>query len=114
MRRLSLSVSAWGQVLILLTGSGVGILSAAMFNYREYCEPVLRLVLPVLAGRKAHFRYNPDDYFFWAGLAAFFAAALIAAAIFAALRQPAENRRVEKALRSRSQAQARGAPLEPK
>jgi hypothetical protein len=35
--------------LCMLGGGGFGLASAAMFLFRDQCEPVLRLVLPLLA-----------------------------------------------------------------
>ncbi|MGK6354436.1 hypothetical protein ACMGDH_04325 [Sphingomonas sp. DT-207] len=87
--------------------------SAGLFFFRDQCEPVLRWLLPLIAGRHSHFRYDPDSYYFWAGLAGVLALLWISLFSMAALRKPADDRRIDAALRARQHRSARGAPLEP-
>jgi len=103
---------------LLFLGAGGGaafaFLSALMFVFRAQCEPILRLLLPLLAGRRGHYRYDPDSYYFWAWLAAAMSLMWVGLVLFAALRKPEEDRRLDRHLRAKLSQDARRAPLEPK
>jgi hypothetical protein len=53
----------------MVGGIGGSALSAALFLFRDQCEPILRLLVPLLVGRRSHFHYDPEDYYFFASLA---------------------------------------------
>lgn len=112
--RRPLGVNTRGLLILTAWGGGPSILSASLFLFRAESEPVLRFVVQLFASRRGHYRYDPDDYFFWAGLVAFLALSGVALTIWVAWRQPAEDKRIDAALRSRLQPASRGAPLEPK
>jgi hypothetical protein len=95
-------------------GLGLGLLSAAMFLFRAHAEPVVRIILPLVASRHGPYRYNPDTYFFWPSLVGFLAILWVALSSLAVVRKPAEDKQIEAALKARHRQAARGAPLEPK
>ena len=95
-------------------GAAFAALSVLMFVFRAQCEPILRLLLPLLVGRRGHYRYDPDSYYFWAWLAAAMSLLWIGLVLYAALRKPEEDRRLDHHLKAELSQNARGAPLEPK
>ncbi|QNN64533.1 hypothetical protein H9L12_09460 [Sphingomonas rhizophila] len=94
-------------------GAAFATLSALLFVFRAQCEPILRLLLPLLAGRRGHYQYDPDSYYFWAWLAAAMSLLWMGLVLWAALRKPHEDRRLDKHLKAKLSQKVRGAPLEP-
>ena len=112
-KRRPLSATYRG-LLFLGAGGGAAFaaLSALMFASRAQCEPILRLLLPLLVLGRGHYRYDPDSYYFWAWLAAAMSLLWIGLVLFAAIRKPEEDRRLDHHLRAKLGQNARGAPLE--
>jgi hypothetical protein len=106
-----------GLSALCVLGGGFGLASAAMVLFRDRCEPVLRLVLPLVATlllRGGHpFHYDPDNYYFWAGAVGLMALLWVALIIRAMMLKPGQDRRLEAHLRAQLGQSARGAPLNP-
>jgi hypothetical protein len=98
----------------MVGGIGGSALSAALFLFRDQCEPILRLLVPLLVGRRSHFHYDPEDYYFFASLAVVMTLVWISLTILAVVRKPLEDKRIDTALRVKERQFARGAPLEPR
>lgn len=104
-----------GLVILGVSGwIGLGVLCVVLFLFREQCEPVLRFALPLLGGRRGHLHYNPDDYYFFATIPGMMAGLWAGLTVRAIVRKPAEDRAIDKRLRSKLIQTSRGAPLEPK
>lgn len=102
--------------LLLIGTSGsvsFALLSSLMFAFRAQCEPVLRLILPLLAPRRSFYRYDPDSYYIWAAFAAGMSVLWMVLIVVAILNKPQTDRRIDKNLKSKITQSARGAPLEP-
>jgi len=105
-----------GIVTIGLTFAGVcGLVSAAMFMFRPICEPILRFALTLFVHSVAHsyFRYDPATYWFWAGYIGALGVLFVAVFVIAIIRKPAQDRRIDEALRRQTTEISHGAPLEP-
>jgi hypothetical protein len=101
-------------VLALLGGGGGGLLSAILFLFRDQCEPLVSIVLPLLArALGGHLDYDPSEYWFIAGWVGFLALLWSIGIGWTIIRKPAEDRRVDRILREKLEQSARGAPLEP-
>lgn len=113
-RRRPLGTTYHGLTLLLISGGISGaIVSASMFLFRAQCEPVLRFLLPFVARRATHYRYNPDSYYFFAWVAVALTLLWIILTGVGLLRKPAEDRRIDAIVRLKGRSMARGAPLEP-
>ena len=109
---------AYSALLITAIVLGVVglVLSLVMFVARELCEPLLPVLLPVVT--KVLFRsalyYSPGQYYWIAGYIGVLSAGWTVGMVVALRRRPAENRRIDAALKERLGPQyARGAPLDP-
>ena len=118
MTRLESFASSYSALLLaaLLAGIIALVFGLTMFIARPQVEPLLPLVLPAIT--KALFRtalfYKPEQYYWIATYVILLSAAFTAGIAFAFIRRPAENKRIDAALRSRiGPDQAQGAPLEP-
>ena len=91
-------------------------LSALMFFFRPFCEPILRFVLSFFVHSVAHiyFVYDPAMYWFWDGYVAFLGVFILILATVMIVRKPAQDRRIDQALRRQTSESSHGAPLEPK
>jgi cell division protein FtsX len=106
-----------GIITIGLTGAVIcGLISAAMFLFRSFCEPILRIALTAFVDAVAHsyFRYDPSQYYLWAGYVGFLGVFILAIAAVTMIRKPAQDRIIDDALRRQTTDFANGAPLEPK
>ena len=106
-----------GIVTMGLAGALVcGLLSAAMFLFRSVCEPILRVALTIFANSIAHsyLRYDPSEYYFWAGYVGFLGVVILAITTVTMVRKPAQDRVIDDALRRQTGEIVNGAPLEPK
>ena len=105
---------------ILTVGLGgaviCGLTSAAMFLFRPFCEPILRLALITIAKgvARTHLRYDPAQYYLWAGYVGFLGVFILGLAAVTIVRKPAQDRVIDQALRRQTTEFANGAPLEPK
>lgn len=86
-----------------------------MHGYRPFFEPLLRLLLPLAAGRLrgGYYQYDASDYVFWAWMPLVLAAVLLVTCLVFFITKPATDQRIDKTLRQRLEQSARGAPLEP-
>ena len=106
-----------GIVTLGLAGAAIcGLTSVAMFLFRTYCEPILRFVLTAVVGAVTHsnFRYDPAEYYYWAGYVGFLGVLVLLLAARAIIRKPAQDRIIDDALRGQTTDFANGAPLEPR
>lgn len=97
----------------VIGGVGFGVLSTLMFLFRAQAEPIVRFILPILAGHRSHYRYNPESYFLWPSLVGFCAVLWLALCVIALVRKPSDDRAIDAALKAKYRPAARGAPLEP-
>ena len=98
-----------------VTGTfGFVALAVAMQAYRPVFEPILRLLLPYIAGRMGNgfYRYDPSRYEFWACTPIFFASIWFVTALIAFVTKPGVDRGIDLALQERLKPTIRGAPLE--
>jgi len=104
-------------IALLGTGGTIAFafLSAAMHSNRPFFEPLLRVLLPYVAGRNGGSRYiyDPANYGFWAWMPLLFGLVLLTTCLIFVITKPATDRRIDKALWQRLEPQARGAPLDP-
>lgn len=104
---------------IALVGTGAILvftsLTALMHSYRAFFEPLLRFLLPYVAGRfgGGYYRYDPSDYAFWAWMPMVLAVVLSFTCLVFFITKSATDKRIDSALRERLEQRARGAPLEP-
>ena len=106
-----------GIVTVGLAGAAIcGLTSAAMFLFRSFCEPILRVALAAVVDAVAHsyFRYDPAEYYYWAGYVGFLGVLVLLLAAIATIRKPAQDRIIDDALRRQTTDFANGAPLEPR
>jgi hypothetical protein len=94
-------------------GAAFATLSALLFVFRAQCEPILRIVLPLLVGRRGRYQYDPDSYYSWAWVVAAMSILWMGLVLLAALRKHEEGRRLGRHLHTKISQKARGAPLEP-
>ena len=114
-RRRLLGNTRLGIAVLGLTSTvSLALLSVAMQGYRTVFEPLLRLLLPMAAGRSGggYLRYNPAHYEAWALFPLLLGAVLFVTCLVAFITKPATDRRIDDALRKRFEQSARGAPLE--
>ena len=105
-----------GIVTIGVAGAVMcAVTSAAMFLFRSFCEPILRLALTAYVDIVAHsyFRYDPSEYYYWAGYVGVLGAFILLLAAVTMIRKPAQDRTIDGALRGQTTDFANGAPLEP-
>lgn len=117
MKRLEAFARSYIALLIgaLLAGIAGMVFGLAMFIAREQVEPSLPFLLPGITKwlTGSALFYRPEQYYWIATYVSLLSAAFAAAVAFAIIRRPAENRRIDAALRSRlGPDEARGAPLE--
>jgi hypothetical protein len=91
------------------------LVSAAMFLFRPFCEPILAVVLPIFvnAVSRSYFRYDPALYWFYCGYVAFLGVGVLFIAALAMIRKPSQDRHIDEALRHQTANFAHGAPLDP-
>ncbi|MFC3714111.1 hypothetical protein ACFOMD_16185 [Sphingoaurantiacus capsulatus] len=107
------SLRHFGVYPVAAIGAALSLSSAALLLFRSYCEPVVRIVAPLLMGHRSGYRYDPSDYYYWVGLLAAMTTLWLGLSLWAFLKQPAEASRIDRALKSKLTPSARGAPLEP-
>ena len=95
---------------------GFGFLSAAMFLFRPFFEPIVRIVLPIVAAFcfRVSLPYSPDMYWYVTGYVGFLGLFIAFLTAIIAMRKPAQDRRIDDALIRGTTDFANGAPLEPK
>jgi hypothetical protein len=107
-----------GMSLIGLSMAGVcALVSAAMFLFRPFCEPILAVVLTVLVSevsRGGYFRYDPASYWFFSDYVAFLSLGVLVIVGVALIRKPGQDSHIEEALRRQTTDFAQGAALDPK
>jgi hypothetical protein len=104
-----------GIVTIALALAAVcAVVSAAMFFFRSVCEPILRFAMTAFVHSVAHgyFVYDPATYWFWDGYVAFLGVFILLIATVVIIRKPAQDRRIEEALRRQTTEFSHGASLE--
>jgi hypothetical protein len=70
--------------------------------------------LAALLLRGGHpFHYDPDSYYFWAGVAGFIALLSVALIVHAMVLKPGQDRHLDAHLRAQLGQSMRGAPLDP-
>lgn len=100
-------------------GVGGGVLgtlaSAALFLFPEQCEPLVRLVGPLLLPRsvRAEFDYDDGGYYFFAAMAVVMTVIWIGITLIAGLKKPKEDARIDAKVRARDREKARGAFIDP-
>jgi len=101
-------------VILSIGGTIAGALaSSALFLFRTQCEPILRFLLPIILPRRARFHYDSADYYFFASLVLMMTIIWTGVTLYAILRKPAEDARIDAALRAKHRQVMRGAPLDP-
>ena len=96
-----------GAFVLAILGAGM-LLAPGAFRYLPYAEVALVSVTHI------HIDYNTDYYGLWAWMHLVMAVMWGGAMLCAYVTLPAQNRRIDKALRARLSPTARGAPLEPR
>jgi sugar/nucleoside kinase (ribokinase family) len=94
-------------------GVPLGLLSASMFLFRAQAEPIVSFVLPIIAGHRSRYHYNPDTYYLWPSLICLCAVVWLAICLITLARKPSEDRAIDAALKAKHRPAARGAPLKP-
>jgi len=85
-----------------------------MFAFPSVFKPVMPILVNGLASRLgSRAAYRPEDYYFWAWAIVIWASAWAASALYAFIRKPADDRRIDENLRARLSNEVRGAPTEP-
>jgi len=104
-----------GIVTIAVAGaSACVLLSAVMFLFRPVCEPILRIALTFFVrSLGGYYVYDPGLYWFWDGYAASLGIFILSIAAVVIIRKPAQDRRIDVALRGQTTELSHGAPLEP-
>lgn len=89
--------------------------SALMFFFRPLCEPILRFAMALFVHSVSggSFVYDPATYWLWDGYVAFLGALMLLFAAVVIIRKPAQDRRIDQALRRQTTEFSHGAPLEP-
>jgi hypothetical protein len=118
MTRLEVFARSYTALLVaaLLAGLAGLAFGLVMFIARAQVEPMLPLLLPAIttALLGSALFYKPEQYYWLATYISLLSAVFAAGIAYAFIRRPAENRRIDAALRGRlGPDQARGAPLEP-
>jgi hypothetical protein len=94
--------------------SACALLSVAMYLFRPFFEPILRIALVVTAGYLGgHFVYRSDQYWLWDGYAALLGLFILGMAAVVMIRKPAQDRQIDGELRRQTTEYSHGAPLEP-
>lgn len=102
-------------VAALLAGIAGMVLGLVMFIDKEQIEPLVPFLLPAITKRLtgSALYYRPEQYYWIATYVSLLSTAFAAGIAFAIIRRPAENRRIDAALRSwLGPSHVRGAPLE--
>lgn len=107
-----------GIITLGLVFSGAPcLISAAMFFFRPFCEPILKLALPIFARLiskgYSHYHYDPNTYWFLDGYVAFLGVLILLIAVVTMIKKPAQDQRIDHALRQRATKYSHGAPLDP-
>jgi hypothetical protein len=112
--RRPLGTTYRGLVILNIGGTIAGALaSSALFLFRSQSEPILRFLLPIILPRRGRFHYDPADYYFFASLVVMVTILWSGLTLYAILRKPAEDARIDAALRTKDRHVMRGAPLDP-
>ena len=88
-------------VVIVLIGAGLCLLCSAMLVKRGVFEPAIRLLHPVLLGRRSHDGYDPSVYLFYVAVVGMAAIIAFATTAYAIASKPRLDRKVDRYLQAR-------------
>src|SRR6478752_2634578 len=98
-------------VIGLLGTTGLAGWGAGMFAFPSVFRVASPILINGIAARiGSGSPYDPEDYYIWAWLFLLFASVWGALCLVMFIRRPAEDRRIDAALRSRFERAVRGAP----